>query len=90
MSSERLHPAADGNRCRDSQPNIRWSSWSLVGELGDRLGDPKRIGTQQENQSQLTWILGGFKGLSHQPKSIHGLELAPYIHICSRYVGWSS
>ena len=26
MSSVRLHPATDGNRCRDPPPNIRWSS----------------------------------------------------------------
>jgi hypothetical protein len=25
LSSERLHPAADENRCRDLQPKIKWS-----------------------------------------------------------------
>ena len=30
-SSERLHPAPD-RRCRDPQPNIRWSSGNLVEE----------------------------------------------------------
>ena len=34
MSPERLHPAADGNRCRDTQPNIRQSSGNLVEDLG--------------------------------------------------------
>jgi hypothetical protein len=29
LSSERLHSAADGNRCRDTQLNIRQSSGNL-------------------------------------------------------------
>jgi hypothetical protein len=38
MSSERLHPAADGNRCRNPQTNIRQkSSGSLVEELEEGL-----------------------------------------------------
>jgi hypothetical protein len=44
LSSEKLHPAAIGNRCRYPQPN-RWSSESLVEELGEGLRDLKRIGT---------------------------------------------
>lgn len=56
MSSESLHPAANGKRCRDSHPNIRWSSWCLIEELGE-LRDLKRTGTPQEDkQSQLVWI----------------------------------
>jgi hypothetical protein len=34
LSPEKLHPAADGNRCRDPEPNIRWSLERLVEELG--------------------------------------------------------
>jgi hypothetical protein len=42
------------------------------------------IGTlQDDQQSQLTWILGGSQRLNHQPKSIHGLDLGNP-HICSR------
>ena len=32
LSSERLHPATDGNRCRDPQPNIRQSLGNPVEE----------------------------------------------------------
>ena len=55
LSSERLHPAASGNRCIDPQPNIRWNLGSLVEDLGERLRDQKRTETPQEDQqSQLT------------------------------------
>jgi hypothetical protein len=30
LSLMRLHAAVDEGRCRYPQPNIRWSSWSLV------------------------------------------------------------
>jgi hypothetical protein len=36
-SSERLYPAADGNRCRDPQSNIRQSSWNPVEDGEERL-----------------------------------------------------
>jgi hypothetical protein len=40
--------------------------------------DPEWIGTPQEDQqSQLTWTLGGSQRLSYQPKSIYGLDLTP-------------
>jgi hypothetical protein len=48
-SSERLHPAADGNRCRDPQPNIMWSLGSPVEEWGEELREPERSRTPQEN-----------------------------------------
>jgi hypothetical protein len=37
LASERLDPAADGNRCRDLQPNIRQSLGNLVGKSGEEL-----------------------------------------------------
>jgi hypothetical protein len=43
LSSERLHPTVDGNRCKDPQSNIRWSSGSLVEKLGEGLKDRKGI-----------------------------------------------
>jgi len=50
--------ATNGNRCRDPQPNIRWSSESLVEELGIGFRDLKRTGIPQEDQqNQLTWTL---------------------------------
>jgi hypothetical protein len=59
LSSERLHPETDGNRCRDLQPNTGRSSGSLMEELGEELRALKGIGTPQEGQqSQLTWTLG--------------------------------
>ena len=48
MSSERFHPAADGNRCRDPHPNIRWNLGSLVQELEEGLENPERIETPQK------------------------------------------
>jgi hypothetical protein len=39
VSPKMLNPAADGNRCRDPQPNIRWISGSLVEEWGIELSE---------------------------------------------------
>jgi hypothetical protein len=36
MSSERLHPAIDGNRCRDPEPNTGWNLGSLEEGGGGR------------------------------------------------------
>ena len=77
LSSERLYRAANGKRCRDPQPNIRWSSGSLSEELGKGLRDRKMRTPQEDKQSQLTWTLGGLQRLNHQPKSRHGLDLGP-------------
>jgi hypothetical protein len=87
LSSERLHPAVGGNKCRDPQPNIRqraqreeWQGWSG----GKGMREPERSRTPQENlQNQLTWAHGGSQRLSHQPKSMHGLDLGP-LHIWNR------
>ena len=47
-------------------------------EMGEGLKDSKRTGTPQEDQqSQLTWTLGGSQRLNHQRKYIHGLDLTP-------------
>lgn len=47
-------------------------------ESGEELRDSKMIGTPQEDQqSQLTWTVGGFQRLNHQLKSEHGLDLGP-------------
>ena len=40
LSSERFHPAADGYRCRDPQPNIKQNSGSLVAETWEGLREP--------------------------------------------------
>ena len=55
LYSERLHPAADSDSCRDPQPNNGWSLETLMEELGEGLRSPEGIGTPQEDQqSQLT------------------------------------
>ena len=48
-------------------------------ELGEGLKNSEVIGSPQEDQqSQLTWTFGDSQRLSHQPKSIHGLDLSFY------------
>ena len=45
------------NRCRDPQPNIRWSFGSLVEEWRIGLGQPEGSRTLQENlKVQLIWV----------------------------------
>jgi hypothetical protein len=39
------HPAADGSRHRDPQPNMRWSLGSLVEELKEGLRNTEGIRT---------------------------------------------
>jgi hypothetical protein len=34
LSSERLHPASDIDRCKDPQPNIGWNLTTFMAELG--------------------------------------------------------
>jgi hypothetical protein len=40
LSSERLNPAINGKRCRDPQPNIRWSKESHAEKL-EEFGAPE-------------------------------------------------
>jgi hypothetical protein len=76
LSSKRLYPEADWNRCR---------SGTLREELEEGLRALKQRWTLQEDQqSQLTWTIGSSQRLSHQPKNTHRLELGPQ-HICSRH-----
>jgi len=41
MSSERLHPAANGKRFRDPHPKNRWTSESIIEEFGVRIEVPE-------------------------------------------------
>jgi hypothetical protein len=43
LSPERLFPEADGNRCRDAQPNIKPSSGSFVEEWEIELSQLERV-----------------------------------------------
>jgi hypothetical protein len=59
------------------------------GRVGDR-SNPEGARTPQEDlQSQLTWTHEGSQRLSHQPRSMYGLDLCP-LHIYSRCVAWTS
>ena len=82
---ERFYLAADGNRCRDPQTNIRQSLAGLVAESGEGLKELEGSRTQQRDLwSQLTWAHGVSQRLNHQPKSMHGLDLR-VLHICNQY-----
>jgi hypothetical protein len=76
LSSERLYPAADSNRCRHLQPNSGWSLETLMEESGGRIGVPKGIGTPQEDQQSTD--RDGPLGLSESEpptKELYGLDL---------------
>ena len=49
LCSERLQLAADGNRYRNPQSNIKWSYGSLVEETGIELNKQERSSTPQED-----------------------------------------
>ena len=71
------------------QPTVD-RAWRLYGRAEEGLQAPEGTGTPQEDQqSQLTWTLGGSQRLNHQPKSIHGLDLVLPC-ICSKCPAWSS
>jgi hypothetical protein len=81
LSPERFYPAAEANSYRDPQPNIRQSLERLVEEWGIKLSELEVSKTTQEDlQSQLTWVHGGPQSLNHQTKSMHGLNLGT-LHI---------
>jgi len=89
LSSERLQPAANRNRCRDPQPNIKWSLGRLLEELGDGLRNLEGIGIPQgSQQNKLTWPLGVPET---EPPTKEQAQAGPSfsLHICIRYEAWS-
>jgi hypothetical protein len=44
LSLERLHAATDGNKCRDPQPNIRWSPVILLKNRRENCSSQKGQG----------------------------------------------
>jgi hypothetical protein len=57
LSSERLYPAVDSDRCRHPFSNSGWSLGTLMEEQED-IAVPKTIETLPEvQQNQLTWTL---------------------------------
>ena len=60
---------------------------NLVEEMGEVLRDQDDIWTQQDQQNQLTWTLVGSQKLTHKPKSILKLNLAPYTYVMDAHLG---
>jgi hypothetical protein len=54
LSSERLHLAADGDKCRNPQPSIRQGSGSIEEESGEGLRIEGSRTSHEVLQSQLT------------------------------------
>jgi hypothetical protein len=50
LSSKRLHPEADSDRCTHTQPNTGYYFGTLMEEEKEGLQAPKEIGTPQEDQ----------------------------------------
>jgi len=76
-------------RCRDPQPNIRWSLRIIVKGLREVLSDPKRIDTPPENKQESTNLAcWSSQWLKHEKKSLHGLDVRTPAPI-SRTAAWS-
>jgi hypothetical protein len=50
LSSAWLYPAANRNRCRYPQPNMGWTSGTIMEEFGEELKALKETRTQQEDR----------------------------------------
>lgn len=65
MSPARLHPAVDGNRCKDIEPNIRMSSESLMEGLEGRIELARSFKHTTKRSSELTnlgpWVVTEIK-----------------------------
>jgi hypothetical protein len=59
LSSERLHLAADSDRCRHPQPNSGWSLGNSYGRIGGRImgpeGDKNSTGRLTESTNLDPW-----------------------------------
>jgi hypothetical protein len=73
-----IHQQTETDAETHSQTSVR-AQGSHVIELGIEVSKPEGPRIPQEDlQNQLAWAHGGLQKLNHQPKSIHGLDLAPY------------
>jgi hypothetical protein len=77
LFSERSHPEADHNRCKEPQSNISWSLESLVEPLGRGLRKPEGRRTLQEDQKVKYLDPLRLQRLNHQPTNIQGLDIRP-------------
>ena len=59
LSSERLHPATDGKRCRDPQPDIRQSQRILWKRGRKDCGASVIKDTTRKPTASITWAHGG-------------------------------
>jgi hypothetical protein len=89
LSSEKLHPAADGNRCRDTQPNTRQSMGSLVEESGEGLRELE--GSRTPLRPTESTNLGPWWLTVTEPPTKECAQALPRpLHICSTRLAWSS
>jgi hypothetical protein len=81
LSSERLNSADDSDRCRYPQTNSGWG-WGLLWKNRRKNcgleGNRNFTRRQTEPINLEPW---GSQRLSHQPKSIHQLDLGPLTHM---------
>ena len=90
LSFERFHPAADVDRCRDSQPNTGQSFRNLIDKLGEMIDSPKVDRNSTGRPTESTNLgLWGSQSLNHQPRAYKGWTWV-FLYMCSRYAAWSS
>jgi hypothetical protein len=90
LSSERLYPPADSDRCGHPFPNSRWSLGTLIKEQGGGLWALKEIETPQKvQQSQLSWTHRALRDLTTNQRTYTGWTYT-FPHIGSRFAAWSS
>jgi hypothetical protein len=87
LSPERLHTATDGDKYRNPQPNIRYSSGGQVEKEEEGLKEPERSRTQENLQNHPSWAHRDAQRLNHQPEIMHGMDLDP-LHVCSFVFIW--
>lgn len=89
LISERLHPAIDGNWCRDPQPNIkgRWVSFGRGGRKIEVARGVKDIISKPTESTNLGPY--GFTETELSTREHDGTDIVP-LHICNSCVFWSS
>ena len=91
LSSEMLHPATDGNRCRLTHSQTTGRTWGILWKRGRKDGNiQKGSRTTQENpQNQLTWaIIGAHRDWTVNKGACMGVTKA--LCTCYSCVAWSS
>jgi hypothetical protein len=86
--SERLNSTADGNRCRDSQPNIRQNLGIMWKSRVKNWRSQKCLVHQRKPTESTNLDPYGIIWLSNSSDTIHRADLRP-LDIYNRCVGWS-